>query len=265
MSRTEELLKADAAHLWHPFTQMKLWPDEPPLVIERGEGNYLYDSEGRRYFDGVSSLWVTVHGHNHPRIVQAIADQAARLDHSTLLGLTHPLAVELAARLCDIAPDPLNKAFYSESGSTAVEIALKIAFQYWQQSGRPGKKTFVALDQAYHGDTLGSGQRGRASISFTRFISHMTIQDRCTTCRCRIFTGAAPRAAGTRNTPTSLVCAEALKKSSWPRVLVAHLAALVVEPSGAGRGRHDCAGLEGILKRRLCRSLQEIRYPAHRR
>ncbi len=156
MSHTQEILQQDFAHLWHPFTQMKLWPGEPPLVIERGEGNFLIDSEGNRYLDGVSSLWVTVHGHGHPVINQAIADQLKDLDHSTLLGLTHPLAARVAAELARITPGPLNKAFYSECGSTAVEIALKIAYQYWQQSGRPEKKTFVALGEAYHGDTIGA-------------------------------------------------------------------------------------------------------------
>ncbi len=156
MDRTQELIKQDVANLWHPFTQMKLWPGEPPLVIERGQGNYLYDTEGNRYFDGVSSLWVTVHGHGHPAINQAIMDQVNQLDHSTLLGLTHPKAVELAAELVRVTPGELSKVFYSESGSTAVEIALKIAFQFWQQSGRPEKKTFVALSGAYHGDTLGA-------------------------------------------------------------------------------------------------------------
>ena len=156
MSNTQEILQQDFEHLWHPFTQMKLWPDEPPLVIERGEGNYLIDSEGNRYFDGVSSLWTTVHGHNHPAITQAISEQLKHLDHSTLLGLTHPLAARLAAELAQVTPGKLNKAFYSESGSTAVEIALKIAYQYWQQTGHPEKKTFVALGEAYHGDTLGA-------------------------------------------------------------------------------------------------------------
>lgn len=156
MSTRDDLIKQDADHLWHPFTQMRLWPDEPPLVIERGEGNYLIDSQGQRYFDGVSSLWVTVHGHGHAAINQAITDQVAELDHSTLLGLTHPRAVELAVELTRITPEPLTKVFYSESGSTAVEIALKIAYQYWRQSGHPEKKTFVALDGAYHGDTIGA-------------------------------------------------------------------------------------------------------------
>ena len=104
MSDTQQILQQDFGHLWHPFTQMKLWPGEPPLVIERGEGNYLIDSEGRRYFDGVSSLWVTVHGHNHPAINEAIAEQLKRLDHSTLLGLTHPLAARLAAELARVTP-----------------------------------------------------------------------------------------------------------------------------------------------------------------
>jgi adenosylmethionine-8-amino-7-oxononanoate aminotransferase len=132
------------------------WMREDPLVIERGEGNYLIDTAGRRYLDGVSSLWVTVHGHARPEINAAVRAQLDRLAHSTLLGLTHPPAVDLAERLVRVAPPGLTRVFYSDSGSTAVEIALKQAFQYWALRGRPERRHFVHLTDAYHGDTLGA-------------------------------------------------------------------------------------------------------------
>jgi adenosylmethionine-8-amino-7-oxononanoate aminotransferase len=142
--------------VWYPFTQMREWEREGALVIERGEGNYLIDTDGRRYLDGVSSLWVNVHGHTCPAINEAIRRQLDELAHSTLLGLTHPRAIELADRLVAIAPPGLTRVFYSDSGSTAVEIALKQAFQYWSLRGRPERRHFVHLSEAYHGDTLGA-------------------------------------------------------------------------------------------------------------
>ena len=150
-----DLVAADRAHLWHPFTQQRGWADEPPLIVERGEGTDLIDVEGRRYIDGVSSLWCNVHGHAHPRIDAAVRDQLGRVAHSTMLGLSHRPAIELAQRLAEIAPPGLTRVFYSDSGSTATEIALKMAFQYWQQRGEP-RRQFVALRMAYHGDTIGS-------------------------------------------------------------------------------------------------------------
>ncbi|HEU5058818.1 MAG TPA: aminotransferase class III-fold pyridoxal phosphate-dependent enzyme, partial [Kofleriaceae bacterium] len=155
-SRTDELIELDKTFLWHPFTAMKPWLNGAPLVIERAEGNWLIDSEGNRYLDGVSSLWVNVHGHNRPEINDAIRAQLDRMAHSTLLGLTHPTAAELAARLVGIAPAGLSKVFYSDNGSTAVEIALKLAFQYWQILGHPEKRRFLHLEHSYHGDTLGA-------------------------------------------------------------------------------------------------------------
>ncbi len=148
----------DHRHLWHPFTQQRSWEREQPLVIAAAEGTDLIDVDGRRYIDGVSSLWCNVHGHRHPLIDQAVRDQLDRVAHSTLLGLTHAPAVELAGRLIDIAPPGLTRVFYSDSGSTAVEIALKMAFQYWRQrGGRDADRTsFVNLAGAYHGDTVGS-------------------------------------------------------------------------------------------------------------
>ena len=148
----------DQRHLWHPFTQQRDWCREEPLVIERAEGAELVDSEGNRYIDGVSSLWCNVHGHRHPLIDQAVREQLDRVAHSTMLGLTHRGAAELASRLVDLAPPGLNRVFYSDSGSSATEIALKMAFQYWQQRGGQHRRrtSFVCLRDAYHGDTLGA-------------------------------------------------------------------------------------------------------------
>src|SRR5690349_13973545 len=148
----------DHRYIWHPFTQQQGWVEEEPVIIEYAKGTTLADTEGRRYIDGVSSLWCNVHGHGHPALDAAIRDQLGRVAHSTMLGLTHPGAAELAARLTEIAPPGLSRVFYSESGSTAVEIALKMAFQYWRQrdGGRFQRDSFVTLTDAYHGDTIGS-------------------------------------------------------------------------------------------------------------
>lgn len=149
----------DHRYLWHPFTQMQEWFAEEPLIIDRGEGNFLIDVEGNRYLDGVSSLWCNVHGHNRREIDEAIIAQLGRIAHSTLLGLSHPPAILLAERLVEIAPPGLTKVFYSDNGATAVEIALKMAFQYWHQKGADrfrGKTTFLYFSGAYHGDTLGA-------------------------------------------------------------------------------------------------------------
>jgi adenosylmethionine-8-amino-7-oxononanoate aminotransferase len=148
----------DHDHLWHPFTQQQGWSEEEPLLIERGEGSHLIDSEGRRYIDGTSSLWCNVHGHRHPAIDRAVHDQLDRIAHSTMLGLSHPGAAELAARLVEIAPPGLARVFYSDSGSTAAEIAVKMAFQYQRQRGgqHARRTSFVHLREAYHGDTIGS-------------------------------------------------------------------------------------------------------------
>ncbi len=147
----------DHDHLWHPFTPLADWASSDPLVIERGEGVYLYDTEGNRYLDGVSSLWCNVHGHRHPALDAAIRAQLNHVAHSTLLGVTHAPAAELARRLVERAPAGLNRVFFSDDGATAVEVALKMAFQYWRQKPDPEPKRtrFLALTDAYHGDTLG--------------------------------------------------------------------------------------------------------------
>jgi adenosylmethionine-8-amino-7-oxononanoate aminotransferase len=141
----------DRAVLWHPFTQQREWD---PLVIERGDGNYLVDVDGQRYLDGVASLWCNVHGHNHPRINAAVGAQLQTLAHSTFLGLSHPPGIELAEKLVKLTG--LDRVFYSDSGSTAVEVALKLAFQYCAITGRGERRQFLHLTQSYHGDTLGA-------------------------------------------------------------------------------------------------------------
>ncbi len=155
-SRTARLAAWDKRYVWHPFTQMKEWRATEPVIIERGEGNRLIDSRGRRYLDGVSSLWCNVHGHRVPEIDREVRRQLGRISHTTFLGLTHAPAIELSKKLVDIAPRGLTKVFYSDSGSAAVEVALKMAYQYWQLKGRRGKRRFLSLKNAYHGDTLGS-------------------------------------------------------------------------------------------------------------
>ena len=148
-----ELEELDRRVSWHPFTQMREWK---PLVIARGEGNYLIDEAGRRYLDGVSSLWCNVHGHRHPRLDRALVTQLEQIAHSTYLGLTHEPGIRLAGALIAAAPANLTRVFFSDSGSTAVEIALKQSFQYWALVGHPSKTKFLRLVDAYHGDTLGA-------------------------------------------------------------------------------------------------------------
>lgn len=154
-STREELERWDRELVWHAFTQMA---EHQPFLIQRAEGCTLYDLDGRAYLDGVSSLWCNVHGHRHPHIDAAIRRQLDLVAHITLLGMAHPVTVQLARKLVEIAPAGLQHVFYSDSGATAVEVALKMAFQYWQQceTPQPMKKKFLAFDNAYHGDTIGS-------------------------------------------------------------------------------------------------------------
>ncbi len=156
MTDAATLAAWDHRHLWHPFTQMAEWLAEPPLVVAAAEGTTLIDVEGRRYLDGVASLWCNVHGHRHPRLDAALRAQADRVAHSTLLGLTNVPAIELAHALVGIAPPGLTRVFYSDSGATAVEVALRIALQYQQLRGERARTRFASLVEAYHGDTLGA-------------------------------------------------------------------------------------------------------------
>src|SRR3989338_820369 len=169
--RNKKLEKLDKKHLWHPFTQMREWERETPLIIERSEGIYLIDIYGRKYLDGVSSLWVNVHGHKKKEIDNAIKAQLDKISHSTLLGLGNVPSIELAEELIKIVPKGLTKVFYSDNGSTAVEIALKMAYQYWeQQSGVSSQESevkkikFISFTGAYHGDTFGSMSVGEIDV-----------------------------------------------------------------------------------------------------
>jgi adenosylmethionine-8-amino-7-oxononanoate aminotransferase len=170
MSRptTAELAAWDRQYLWHPFTQMQDWLAEEPLIIEAGDGNYLVDTDGNRYLDGVSSLWCNVHGHRKRELDEALIAQTQRIAHTTMLGLANVPATELAKRLIELAPPGLTRVFYSDAGATAVEIALKLALQYWQLKGETARTRFAALTEAYHGDTLGAVGVGY-SETFHRF------------------------------------------------------------------------------------------------
>jgi len=170
--RYEELRNADHQHLWHPFTQMRTWLNDEPIVIERGEGNYLIDVNGRRYLDGVSSLWCNVHGHRKAELDKALSQQTERIAHSTMLGLSNVPAIELARELISIAPAGLSRVFYSDSGAEAVEVAVRIAAQYWQLIGHPRRTLFLTLSEAYHGDTVGSVSLGY-SAPFHRHLRSM--------------------------------------------------------------------------------------------
>ncbi len=172
-SRTNQLVRWDHEFLWHPFTQMQEWEQDTPVIIEQGQGPYLIDTLGRKYLDGVSSIWVNLHGHRHPALDRAARTQLKKIAHSSFLGLTNPPAIRLARELIRLAPRGLTRVFYSDDGSTAVEVALKMAIQYWQQrQPRVGpKNTFVHLQLAYHGDTAGAMSVGGTALFQHRFSS----------------------------------------------------------------------------------------------
>src|ERR1044071_8026999 len=162
-----DIRKWDAEHVWHPFTQMQEYLAADPLVIVAAEGNYLIDDTGRRLFDGTSALWCNLLGHRVPQIDEAVMAQLGRFAHTTLLGTTHPGVAELARRLVGLAPDGLSHVFFSDNGATAVEAALKIAFQYrllTRGKDAAAKAVYLSLDNAYHGDTLGAAAVGGVEL-----------------------------------------------------------------------------------------------------
>lgn len=148
--------KIDSKYIWHPYTQMKDCRKLPPVLIEKAKGIKLYDDRGNFYYDTISSWWCNVHGHNHPKIKQAIKKQLDSLEHTLFAGFTHKPAIKLAQEIISLAPAGLTKVFFSDNGSTAVEVALKMSFQYWRNTGKAGKTKFVSLDYGYHGDTVGT-------------------------------------------------------------------------------------------------------------
>ncbi len=215
------LSEKDKKYLWHPFTQMRDWEAEEPLIIEKGRGNYLYDIEGKRYFDGVSSLWVNVHGHRRKEIDDAIIRQVKTISHSTFLGLSHPPGIELAERLVNIAPEGLKRVFYSDNGSTAVEIGLKMAFQYWKHKGED-RPLFLCLKEAYHGDTIGSVSVGGMELFHEIFkpLLFQTVKAATPFCyRCGL---------GLERSSCGMACADELERLM--RENEGKISALVLEP-----------------------------------
>ena len=227
---TQRLRQADQAYLWHPFTPMAEWAAEEPIVIASGEAEFLIDTEGHRYIDGVSSLWCNVHGHRRAEIDDAIRRQLDRIAHSTMLGLTGVPAVELAERLVRIAPRGLSRVFYSDSGATAVEVALKMAFQYWRQcpKPRPAKTKFVGLSLGYHGDTLGAVSVGGIDLFHRIFRPLLFETDQAPAPYCyRCPLGAQPETCG-------MACAARLEEMLAARA--DEVAAVILEPLVQGAG-----------------------------
>jgi adenosylmethionine-8-amino-7-oxononanoate aminotransferase len=241
-SRTSDLVARDLRSLWHPFTQHAAWPDDRPVVVDRAEGVWLVDTDGNRYLDGVSSLWVTVHGHGEPRINDAIKAQLDRLDHSTFLGLTHEPGIRLAEELLASAPRGLTRVFYAGDGASAVEAALKMAFQSAAQRGE-FRPLFVHVAEGYHGDTLGAVSVGGIDVF------HATYR---------------PILLGTRQVSSPGVLAPGQSRVDRAHEVLAELrqllategervGAVVVEPmvqAAGGMLTHDAAFLRGV--RALC-------------
>lgn len=165
----ERWIEKDLKYIWHPYTQMKDCETIPPILIERAEGIKLYDNKGNFYYDTISSWWCNIHGHNHPKIKEAIKRQLDSLEHVLFAGFTHKPAIELAEKLVQITPKNLTKVFFSDDGSTAVETALKMSFQYWQNIGKKQKTKFVSLNNGYHGDTIGAMSISGVSLFNEKF------------------------------------------------------------------------------------------------
>ena len=233
------LLHWDRDHVWHAFTQMQ---EYQPLLIESGQGAWLFDTAGNRYLDGSASMWCNVHGHRHPRLDAALAAQAAKVAHTTNLGLSNPTTVEFARRLVEIAPAGLEKVFFTGDGSSAIEAALKMAFQFWLQARPPqgGRTRFVAIGEAYHGDTLGAIGVGGVD-RFTAMFAPLTFE----AIRMPSPGGPCPRTG--RPPPTLDESLETLE-----RILAAHagtVAAVVMEPlvqAAAGIYVHPAGFLRGV-------------------
>ena len=233
--------------IWNAFTPMARYDSEPRLVIDRAEGNRIIDRDGREYIDGVASIWAIVHGHGHPHIVEAIRRQAERLQHSTLLGAAHSPALELTQRLAAHVPGGLTRFFYSSDGASAVEAALKMALQYWVNTGRPERRRFAVMEMAYHGDTLGAASLGGEGPFRKPYESAMFEPLR--------FANPHPRGCGLCSPEggCSLACVGSLERLLDERG--GEIAAVIVEPRVQGAAGIVVAP-EGHLARvaDLCRS-----------
>lgn len=229
--------------IWHPFTQKAL--DPPPVRITKAEGVYLYADDGRRLIDGISSWWVNLHGHGHPAIVAAVAEQAAKVDHVLLAGFTHDAVEELREALGKVLPPDLSHVFFSDDGSTAVEAALKIAVQYWQNVGRPEKRSIVALEHAYHGDTVGAMSVGFDSDFTSPFRSLLFPVHRVHSAYCYRCPLGKTRAT------CDIDCLEKLERLLAEKH--GEIAAMIVEPLLQGAGGMIVHPTEFLQRlRRLC-------------
>jgi len=229
MYTTEQLREWDKRHVWHPFTQMQDWDREEPIVITHGEGSWLIDSDGKRYLDGVASMWTNVHGHCRAELNEALKAQVDRLEHSTLLGLASEQSIILAHRLAGIMPPGLDRFFYSDNGSTAMEVAVKMAYQFQSHCGRPYRSRFITFRHAYHGDTLGAVSVGGIDIYHSTFKPLMfdAIQAPAPYCyRCELGCDG-PATCGTK-------CLDALE--NLIREHASSCAGLVIEPLIQGAG-----------------------------
>lgn len=225
---TEQLRLWDKRHVWHPFTQMQEWERDEQIVIAKGEGCWLIDTDGNRYLDGVASMWTNVHGHCRRELNDALKEQVDRLEHSTLLGLASEQSIVLAARLAEITPPGLDRFFYSDNGSTAMEVAVKMAYQYQVHSGRPERSRFITFRNAYHGDTLGAVSVGGIDIYHTTFKPLMfeTVQAPAPYCyRCEL---------GCSRLSCSMECIDALE--GLMKGNAGLVAGLVIEPLVQGAG-----------------------------
>lgn len=235
MLTKEEILAIDRQHIWHPYTQMKDYENLDPIVITKGEGVRLFDADGNMYYDTISSWWCNVHGHGHPALKQAICNQLDQLDHVLFAGITHPPAAEVIKRLSTFLHPSLGKYFFSDSGATATEIALKMAFQYWQNCQQPAKQKFIFLENSYHGDTVGSMSVGGVELYHRlyaplRFNSYQAASPTCSHCRHRQteFTYDA------NHHDCDLECFQSMEKLL--RIHHQELAAVIVEPLMQGAG-----------------------------
>ena len=257
---TRRLAALDREHVWHPFTPMRQWRRSDPLIIARAEGCELIDTDGNRYLDGVSSLWCNVHGHVVDQIDRAVRDQLAAVAHTTLLGAASPASIELAARLCRIAPGELDKVFYSDAGATAVEVALKMAVGYWHHRGQPGRNRFIAFHGAYHGDTTGAMSVGFSDLFHRPFASMVfpamfaPAPDPCRAPREMIDSVAGSEPVGDAVWPSeNRALGSALRDqclAALKRLLEQHAdqtAAVIIEPIVQGAGGIICQP-EGFLR-----------------
>jgi adenosylmethionine-8-amino-7-oxononanoate aminotransferase len=221
----ESTFAADRRHVWHPFTQMEEYLGLPPLAVASGLGGWLTDTAGKRYLDGNASIWTNVHGHNDPDLNAALERQLGRVAHSTMLGLTHPIGAELAQVLSELAPAGLGRVFFSDNGAGAVEVALKLSFQYWQLCGRPEKRGVIALAGGYHGDTFGAMSVGDSGSFHDRFRPWCFPADHFPAPRCKEWNGIIREA----DASNSLSALDALLAERAERT-----ACLILEPSVQG-------------------------------